>query len=115
MQDKDIRPVYKHSKIGNFMFFICAKAIKLLIKARPLYYILACIWGILLTFVGLLITAILGIAKIFNKNIHFERYHWIYNIKAGPEYWGGFEMGLMFVRDQKSWISVNAHEFVHTF
>ena len=28
MQDRDIKPAYKHSKIGNFMFFICAKATK---------------------------------------------------------------------------------------
>ena len=52
MQDKDIKPVYKHSKIGNFMFFICAKAMKLFGKARFLYYFLACTWGILLTIVG---------------------------------------------------------------
>ena len=52
MQDKDIKPVYKHSKIGNFMFFICAKATKLLVKARFLYYFLACTWGILLTVAG---------------------------------------------------------------
>ena len=115
MQDKDIKPVYKHSKIGNFMFFICAKITKLLTKVRPLYYILACTWGILLTFVGLLITLVLAIVKIFNKNIHFEPYYWIYDVKAGPKYWGGFEMGLMFVRDQKSIKSLNAHEFGHTF
>ena len=42
MQDKDIIPHYKHSKIGNFMFFICAKATKFLIKHRLLYYFLAC-------------------------------------------------------------------------
>ena len=52
MQDKDIKPAYKHSKIGNFMFFICAKATKLFVKARFLYYFLACTWGILLTIVG---------------------------------------------------------------
>ena len=115
MQDKDIKPAYKHSKIGNFMFFICAKATKLLIKARPLYYLLACIWGIILTFIGIVITIVLGVARIFNKNIHFEKYYWIYDIKAGPTYWGGFEMGLMFVRDQKSITTVNAHEFGHTF
>lgn len=115
MQDKDIRPAYKHSKIGNFMFFICAKATKLLTKARWLYYFLACTWGILMTFIGILITVVLGIARIFTKNIHFEKYYWIYDIKAGPKYWGGFEMGLMFVRDQSSVKSVNAHEFGHTF
>ena len=68
-----------------------------------------------MTVVGLLITAVLGIVKIFNKNIQFEKYYWVYDIKAGPEYWGGFEMGLMFVRDQKSISSVNQHEFGHTF
>ena len=116
MQDKDIKPVYKHSKIGNFMFFICAKATKLLVKARFLYYFLACTWGILLTVVGWFITLALAIAKMFNKKIKFEKYYWIYDIKAGPDYWGGFEMGLMFVRDHKSWgPGLNPHEFGHTF
>ena len=40
MQDKDIKPAYKHSKIGNFMFFICTKATKVLVKSRFLYYLL---------------------------------------------------------------------------
>ena len=52
MQDKDIKPAYKHSKIRNFMFFICAKAMKVLVKSRFLYYFLACTWGILLTVAG---------------------------------------------------------------
>lgn len=115
MQDKDIKPAYRHTKFGNFMFFICAKLTKLLTKARFLYYLLACTWGILLTVIGLLITIVLGIAKLFNKNIYFEKYYWIYGIKAGPVYWGGLEMGLMFIRDQKSINSVNEHEFGHTF
>ncbi len=116
MQDKDIKPAYKHSKIGNFMFFICAKATKLLVRARFLYYFLACAWGLLLTIVGWFITLVLAIVKIFNKKIKFEKYYWIYDIKAGPEYWGGFEMGLMFVRDQDSWApAINPHEFGHTF
>ena len=75
MQDKDIQPKYKHTKFGNFMFFLCAKTTKFLTKVRPLYYILACIWGILMTVIGLLITLVLGIVKIFNKNIHFEKYY----------------------------------------
>ena len=115
MQDRDIKPAYEHSKIGNFMFFICAKITKLLTKVRFLYYLLACIWGILLTIAGIVITAALWIASLFNKNIKFEKYYWIYNIKIGPDYWGGLEMGLMFIRDQKSIESVNAHEFGHTF
>jgi hypothetical protein len=34
---------------------------------------------------------------------------------VGPDYWGGCEMGLMFLRDQKSSMSVDEHEFGHTF
>ena len=115
MLDKDIKPAYKHTGFGNLMFFLSAKITKLLVRVRPLYYILACIWGILLTIAGLFVTLGLAIAKTFNKNIKFEKYYWIYDIKAGPKYWGGFEMGLMFVRDQKSVQSLNKHEFGHTF
>lgn len=115
MQDKDIKPIYTHTKLGNFLFFICAKLTKLLVKARWFYYFLAFTWGFLLTFLGLLITIILLIIRLFNKNIHFERYYWIYDIKAGHNYWGGFEMGLMFVRDQMSIDTLNVHEFGHTF
>ena len=75
MQDKDIKPAYRHTKFGNFMFFICAKMTKILVRAKPLYFLLAIIWGILMTFIGLLITLVLAIAKIFNKNIHFEKYY----------------------------------------
>jgi len=115
MLDKDIQPKFQHSKIGNFMFFLCTKITKVLVKNRWLYYLLAGTWGVILTFVGLLITAILAIAKLFTKSITFKKFYWIYYIKVNPEYWGGFEMGLMFVRDQCSYRSINDHEFGHTF
>jgi len=115
MQDKYITPAYKHSKLGNFLFFLCAKVTRGLVKARWLYYLLACTWGFIFTLIGLLITGVLAIAKLFNKNISFEKYNWIYFAKVGPDYWGGFEMGLMFVRDQKSYYVINEHEFGHTF
>ena len=39
-----------------------------------------------MTFIGVLITMALGTAKIFDKNIRFERYYWVYDVKAGPDY-----------------------------
>jgi len=117
MEELDIRPQFKHSKAGTFMFNLCAKWTKFLVKHRWLYYILACTWGIIMTLVGVIVTIVLGLGKIFwTNNIKFEKYYWVYLIKAGPEYWGGFETGLMFVRDQKSsdW-HINPHEFGHTF
>lgn len=110
-----IKACYNHSKFGNFMFNLCAKWTVFIVKHRWLYYLLSCTWGCLLTIFGLLVTLVLAIAKIFTKTIHFSKYQWIYFISAGPDYWGGFETGLMFVRDQKSVESVNMHEFGHTF
>lgn len=113
--DNEIKPGYAHFKIGNFMFSVCAKAAKFLAKHRILYYLLACTWGILPTLGGLLVTLALAIAKIFDRKIKFEGYFWIYSIKAGPDLWGGFEMGLMFIRDHWSWAELSEHEFGHTF
>ena len=111
----DIKPRYEHTAFGNFMFKLCAKTAKFLLKHRWLYYLLACTWGIIMTFLGLLISGVLGIASLFTKKIKFEKYHWIYGIKVGPDYWGGLEMGLMFLRDHKSDDRyINCHEFGHT-
>ena len=78
---------------------------------------MACTWGIIMTAIGLIITLILGILKIFiPKKIIFERYYWIYSITVGPQWWGGCEMGLMFLRDHGSSADyINPHEFGHTF
>lgn len=113
----EIKPHYEHSKIGNFMFNLCAKWTKFILKHRWLYYLMACTWGIIMTILGLIITLILGIVKIFiPKKVIFERYYWIYSITVGPEWWGGCEMGLMFLRDHNSSVNyINPHEFGHTF
>lgn len=113
----EIKPLYEHSKIGNFMFNLCAKWTKFILKHRWLYYLMACTWGIIMTILGLIITLILGIVKIFiPKKVIFKRYYWIYSITVGPEWWGGCEMGLMFLRDHNSSVNyINPHEFGHTF
>lgn len=113
----EIKPCYEHSKIGNFMFNLCARWTKFILKHRWLYYLMACTWGIIMTAIGLIITLILGLVKIFiPKKIIFERYYWIYSITVGPKWWGGCEMGLMFLRDHGSSADyINPHEFGHTF
>lgn len=68
-----------------------------------------------MTLIGLLISGVLAIMKLFIKEIYFNKYLWIYSISVGPESWGGFETGLMFVRDHKSTNALNKHEFGHTF
>ena len=113
----EIKPLYEHSKVGNFMFNLCAKWTKFILKHRWLYYFMACTWGIIMTILGCLITIILAIVKIFiPKKVIFKRYYWIYSITVGPEWWGGCEMGLMFLRDHNSSVNyINPHEFGHTF
>lgn len=113
----EIKPLYEHSKVGSFMFNLCAKWTKFILKHRWLYYFMACTWGVIMTILGCLITIILAIVKIFiPKKVIFERYYWIYSITVGPEWWGGCEMGLMFLRDHNSSVNyINPHEFGHTF
>jgi hypothetical protein len=114
----DIKAAYKHTKAGTFLFNLCAALTKFLVKHRKLYYFLACTWGIFMTVLGLLVSGVLYVIKLFAKSrikITFEPYHLIYSISVGPNYWGGCELGLCFLRDQKSIDSINAHEFGHTF
>ena len=112
-----IKPQYEHTKVGLFMFNLCAWFTEFLIKHRWLYYILACTWGILSTFIGILITGVLALAKAFSANITFFHFNWIYGIRVGSDFWGGLGLGLMFCRDQKSGDNsyINDHEFGHTF
>lgn len=39
-----------------------------------------------MTFIGILITGVLAIAKAFGANITFFPFHWIYGIKVGPDF-----------------------------
>ena len=111
----EIKPYEKHTKFGNFLFTLSAKWTVFLSKHRWLYYILALTWGLPLTLVGFIITFALWIFKLFRwKKVRFESYLWIYSIKVGS-FWGGFETGLMFVRDWLSGEYVSYHEFGHSF
>lgn len=111
---ESIKARYKHTKFGTFMFKLCANWTVFIVKHKILYYLLSLTWGVLLTIVGVFVTLALAIAKIFNHNIKFSKYDWVYSISVGS-CWGGFETGLMFVRDSTSYTSLDAHEFGHTF
>lgn len=114
----EITPKYTHTKVGTFMFNLCAAWTKFLLKHRKLYYTLACTWGIIMTVIGYIVSGVLYAVKLFAKDkikITFKPYYWIHSISVGPDYWGGCSLGLCFLRDQKSRGSVAIHEFGHTF
>lgn len=111
----DIIPEYQHSKIGTFLFNLCAKTTKFLVKYKFLYYFLALTWGLMNAIIGFLVFVALNVAHWFTPKVKISKYHWMVCISAGPNYWGGFSCGLTFVRDQKSHISINKHEFGHSF
>lgn len=115
----DIKARYSHSYLGTLLFNLSAKVTKFLLKHRALYYILICTWGLPYVIFSGLLYIVLGFCSLlpfkFSKRISFSTYYWIGCIKVGKDYWGGLEAGLTFLRDQKSSVSVNKHEFGHTF
>ena len=99
----------KRSKFGNFMYNLTFKGAMFLNKHKWLYYILNLTWGILLTLFGFIVTIIMLLC--FRKP---HKYHGIYYFEIG-KHWGGFETGLMFVRDTSSTEHVSKHELGHTY
>lgn len=97
------------TKYGSFMINLIDKSTRFLSKHKWLYYLLNCTWGIFLTLVGWFIT--LALLIIGKKPI---KYHGIYYFAIG-KHWGGFETGLMFVRDISSNEQVSEHELGHTY
>ena len=97
------------SKLGKKFYDFTEKRIKFIARHKWLYYLLNCTWGIFLTLIGLIITLFL---LIINKKP--KKYHGIYYFEIG-KFWGGFETGLMFVRDKTSVMSVSVHEYGHTY
>ena len=97
------------SKIGNFMYKITNNASKFLIKHKIVYYILSYTWGLATSIVGLLTTLVLLIMG--EKR---EGWYRVWYFRRG-KLWGGVSLGSMFVRDDTSSISINEHEYGHTF
>lgn len=110
----EIKPAYKHSKIGQLCFDITTKATKLLSKQRWLYYLLHFTWGIIMTIIAGLVAGILAFVNLFTKNITFRPYHGVLEIRLGQN-WGGCDLGLVYLRDTTSAKSVSEHELGHSF
>ena len=116
MVETEIKPGHKHSKLGQLMFNISARSTKFFIKHRILYYILQFTWNLPMTLFGGILALIAAIAKLFGAKVKFGKYYWIGYAKIGPDYWGGCDTGLFFLRDYKSSdLSLMSHEWGHTF
>lgn len=110
----DIKPQYKHSKIGQLYFNITVKTTKLLSKQRWLYYLLHFTWGIIMTTIAGLAAGVLAFVNLFTKNMQFKKYHGVLEIRLGQN-WGGCDLGLVYLRDTTSDISLSNHELGHSF
>lgn len=110
----EIKPAYKHSKIGQLFFNITTKATKLLSKQRWLYYLLHFTWGIIMAIIAGLVAGILAFVNLFTKNMTFRPYHGVLEIRLFKN-WGGCDLGLVYLRDTTSLESVSEHELGHSF
>ena len=72
-----------------------------------LFYVLSCTWGIILTFIGVLIAAALLIVGY--KPYKFHNYVYF---RVG-DHWGGFEMGPFFLLDNQCGLPSKQHEAGH--
>lgn len=101
---------YSHTKIGAKLFTLCDKHTLLCIRHPIIYYFLNLTWGILGTLFGFI---------IFLVFLPFSKPHkyglCIYQ-EIGPDYWGGFSLGLFTFKDKKETVDgIIGHEFGHTF
>lgn len=99
----------KRSKIGKSMYNMLYTLSRPLIKHRWLYWLLNFTWGILTTLCGLLISLFM---LCIGKKPEKWSSAWFFKILKS---WGGMTMGTMFLRDSTSGMSINLHEFGHTF
>ena len=97
------------TKLGSLMFNLTNKLAKPLSKSRFLYYFLNFTWGIVMTFMGLLITLVLLISG--KKPKKHERV-WYFEV---GEYWGGVNFGVMFLAGKDPSKGLKSHEYGHSF
>ena len=114
IKDKDIIPEYEHSKLGNLCFYISAKCTKLLLKHKWLYYLLHFTWGIIMTVIAGLVAGVLAFVNLFTKNMEFKKYKGVLEIRFLKN-WGGCDLGLVYLRDTTSSVSVSNHELGHSY
>lgn len=95
--------------IGNKLYDLCFAWTKFILKHKNIYYALSFTWGILNSLAGLVCSLVLRVV-----GIQAERYYWMYCQKMRA-HWGGFSVGINFIRDTTSRDEVSYHEFGHSF
>ena len=82
---------------------------KFLWKHKWLYYILMCTWNFIYLMASLIVSLVL---LIFGYKPKKTPIGWKFEIKNS---WGGFELGISFVRDKTSYAALDWHEMGHSF
>lgn len=113
--EKEILPSHKHSKLGQWLFNVSAASTRFFIKQKIFYYVLQFTWNLPMTLFGGILALIALIAKCFGVKVEFGKFYWVGFAKIGPDYWGGCDTGLFFLRDHKSEGDLMSHEWGHTF
>ena len=67
-----------------------------------------------MTIIAGLVAGILAFVNLFTKNMTFTPYHGVLEIGLGQN-WGGCDLGLVYLRDTTSNVSVSNHELGHSF
>lgn len=75
---------------------------------KPLYYLLNCTWGIVMTLIGAVVAVVLILTGHKPKRHAGSIY---FNVGKS---WGGAELGLFFLTDENDLESVKNHEFGHS-
>lgn len=74
-----------------------------------IYWFLSCTWGIVMTFVGLVVSLVLIITKHKPK-----KFGWNIYFNVGKN-WGGLELGPIFLTDTDDDFEIKCHEHGHGF
>ena len=80
---------------------------------KKVFYLLSWTWGLPMTLIGLIvISAILLYGLITKKQYRLKRHGWSFYLNVGKN-WGGLELGMFFLTDNKDSVSIKWHEFGH--
>lgn len=111
--------VYRSTLLGELFYLICYSEGQYLVEHKLLYYILSFTWGLPMTLVGIVVTIVLLMINLFlklfkKKTIPIKRYHHTYYFEIG-KYWGGLELGMMFIKGSSTSERTSQHELGHTY
>lgn len=110
MQQETLKPKYNHSKCGNFLFNLCVNCSIKLYNIKWLFWLLQFTWGLPMMLFGFIVSLVLICCG--KKHVKTP-IGWRFEVGYG---WGGFECGIVYVRDKKRreiLDSLDCHEMGH--